>query len=147
MADSLQIRRGNKDGIPTLADGEPGYCKDTRELYIGPDKVAAADTFTRLDSLEIAKTGQGSTNTAMHNRLTELEKRATDLEARASNLESKDTQLAAKDTELANAIAGKLTASPAASAAELWTEADLDAVIAAYNSLLSALKAAGIMST
>lgn len=119
MADSLQIRRGNRAGIPTLADGEPGYCKDTKELYIGADKVAAADTFTRLDELE----------------------------NRASSLESMGTQLTAKDAELSNAIAGKLTASPAASAAELATDVDLAAVIAAYNSLLSALKAAGIMST
>lgn len=112
MADSLQIRRGNQASKPTLAEGEPGYCKDTKELYIGPDKVAAANTFTRLDTLE----------------------------TRASNLE-------AKDTELSAAISGKLTASPAASVAALATDADLAAVIAAHNALLSALKAAGIMST
>ena len=35
MADTIQIKRGLKAGIPTLAQGEMGYCTDTQELYIG----------------------------------------------------------------------------------------------------------------
>lgn len=31
----LQIRRGTKAQLPTLADGELGFCIDTEELYIG----------------------------------------------------------------------------------------------------------------
>lgn len=33
--DKLQIKRGTKSTIPTLAAGELGYCTDTQELYIG----------------------------------------------------------------------------------------------------------------
>lgn len=35
MANVLQIRRGVKGSIPTLAAGEPGFCTDTFELAIG----------------------------------------------------------------------------------------------------------------
>lgn len=34
----LQIRRGLKGDLPVLADGEPAFCEDTGELFIGtPD--------------------------------------------------------------------------------------------------------------
>lgn len=35
MPNQLQIRRGIKANLPTLASGEPGWCTDTYELYIG----------------------------------------------------------------------------------------------------------------
>ncbi len=35
MPNTLQIRRGTKANLPTLAAGEPGFCTDTYELYIG----------------------------------------------------------------------------------------------------------------
>ena len=35
MADTIQFRRGAAAEIPRLADGEPGWCRDTKELYIG----------------------------------------------------------------------------------------------------------------
>ena len=35
MANKIQLRRGLKSDLPTLASGEPGYITDTRELYIG----------------------------------------------------------------------------------------------------------------
>lgn len=31
----IQIRRGNEANIGTLANGELGYCEDTKKLYIG----------------------------------------------------------------------------------------------------------------
>lgn len=35
MADTIQIRRGVKDSLPTLKVGEFGLCTDTKELFIG----------------------------------------------------------------------------------------------------------------
>jgi hypothetical protein len=35
MANTLQIKRGVKGSLPTLAAGEPGFCTDTFELYVG----------------------------------------------------------------------------------------------------------------
>jgi hypothetical protein len=32
---TLQFYRGKKANLPALADGEPGFCTDTKELYIG----------------------------------------------------------------------------------------------------------------
>lgn len=31
----LQVRRGLKANLPTLGDGELGFCEDTGELFIG----------------------------------------------------------------------------------------------------------------
>ena len=39
MADNVQNKRGNKAGLPVLADGEFGLCNDTKELYIGLNGV------------------------------------------------------------------------------------------------------------
>lgn len=45
MADKIQIRAGNKSGMPTLTDRELAYVRDENALYIGtPDgnkKVSA----------------------------------------------------------------------------------------------------------
>ena len=35
MANQIKIKRGLKSGIPTLVSGEPGWCTDTFELYVG----------------------------------------------------------------------------------------------------------------
>ena len=35
MANQIKIKRGLKGGIPALAGGEPGWCTDTFELYVG----------------------------------------------------------------------------------------------------------------
>ena len=35
MADKIQIRAGNKSGMPTLTDRELAYVKDETALYIG----------------------------------------------------------------------------------------------------------------
>ena len=35
MAQTIQIKRGNKTNLPTLAAGELGVCIDTKEVYIG----------------------------------------------------------------------------------------------------------------
>lgn len=35
MANTIQIKRGNKADLPALKDGEFGLCKDTKEIFIG----------------------------------------------------------------------------------------------------------------
>lgn len=35
MVDKIQIRRGIKDNLPILDEGEMGYCTDTKELFVG----------------------------------------------------------------------------------------------------------------
>lgn len=35
MANKIQVRRGLKANLPILAIGEPAFCTDTKELYIG----------------------------------------------------------------------------------------------------------------
>ncbi len=35
MANTLQIKRGNRANLPTLADGELGLCLDTDQLFVG----------------------------------------------------------------------------------------------------------------
>lgn len=46
MADTIQFKRGAASSIPKLADGEPGWCRDSKELYIGTpsgnEKIADA---------------------------------------------------------------------------------------------------------
>ena len=39
MANSIRIRRGAAAGLPTLADGEPGFTTDTYLLYVGQGGV------------------------------------------------------------------------------------------------------------
>lgn len=53
MGEELQLRRGNKDDLPLLLEGEPGYNLDTKELNIG-NKDGAATTFinkAQIDSI------------------------------------------------------------------------------------------------
>lgn len=123
MADSLQIRGGNKSTMPTLQDREPGYCKDEKALYMGTSggnvKLCGADDPARITALE--------TTTGTHT--TQISELTTSL----SGLQA--------------TVCGKLTASPAAPQAALAEEAALADVVAAYNALVAALKAAGIMST
>lgn len=35
MANKIQFKRGLKANLPTLTEGEPGFCTDTKEVYIG----------------------------------------------------------------------------------------------------------------
>jgi len=63
MANSLRIKRGTKATIPTLAAGEPGWCTDTFELFVGdgttnrstaPVKATGAELDTGTDDLKFA---------------------------------------------------------------------------------------------
>ena len=35
MNDTIQLRAGNKENMPTLADREPAYVRDEKALYVG----------------------------------------------------------------------------------------------------------------
>lgn len=35
----FRVRRGNKETLPDLADGELGYARDTRELFVGTETM------------------------------------------------------------------------------------------------------------
>ena len=39
MPNTLKIKRGAKGSLPTLAAGEPSWCTDTHELYIGDGAI------------------------------------------------------------------------------------------------------------
>lgn len=39
MPNSIQLKKGLKADLPILGDGEPGWCTDTHELYIGDGTV------------------------------------------------------------------------------------------------------------
>ena len=53
MADSIQLKRGIARAIPRLSTGEPGWCTDTKQLFIGTDegntKIADATLFNLVD--------------------------------------------------------------------------------------------------
>lgn len=57
MADLIQIKRGDTTGVSFLADGELGYSRGEKALYIGDggrrnQKLCSAETATRVDALE-----------------------------------------------------------------------------------------------
>ena len=35
MANKIQFKRGLKVSLPTLSEAEPGFCTDTKEIFIG----------------------------------------------------------------------------------------------------------------
>ena len=35
MANQIRVRRGMEAFLPTLLEGEPGFCTDTKALYVG----------------------------------------------------------------------------------------------------------------
>ena len=61
MADKIQIRAGNKAGMPTLTDRELAYVRDENALYIGtPDgnKNLSGETKQALLELQTALNGK-----------------------------------------------------------------------------------------
>ena len=62
MNDSLQFPRGNKETMPTLPPGAPGWCMDEKAFYIGhPEgnqKVGSAAIFQQVAALETAMAGK-----------------------------------------------------------------------------------------
>ena len=53
----LQIRRGLKSNLPTLASGELGFCTDTKEVFVGDGTTNALVTGKEKLVVNITKTG------------------------------------------------------------------------------------------
>lgn len=60
MADKIQIRAGNKNGLPTLTDREPAYVRDEKALYIGTPNgnvKIGAELESKVNALELVVEG------------------------------------------------------------------------------------------
>lgn len=138
MADTIQLRAGNKASMPVLLDREIAYVRDEKALYVGTptgnEKMGAA-LENAVASLESAmntaiETFDGELD-IIFGKTTALEGRATSLEGRATALEGR-----------AAALEGR----KAAAVAPLATDAQLATVITTVNSLIASLKACGLMN-
>lgn len=134
MADALQIRAGKKTGMPTLAVREPAYVTDEEALYIG----------TPAGNKRLCRAGAEADLQAqiemVAGAVTELDEELAQQQDAFQALE-----LVVQGHE--DALEEKLTADPLASLSTLDAAADLAAVIAAYNNLIAAMKASGMMAT
>ena len=56
MADKIQIRAGNKEGMPVLTNRELAYVKDESSLYVGTEngnvKLCSSETESKVATLE-----------------------------------------------------------------------------------------------
>lgn len=60
MADKIQIRAGNKSGMPTLTDREIAYVRDEKSLYVGTPNgnvKIGGDLESRVAALELVLEG------------------------------------------------------------------------------------------
>lgn len=130
MADTIQIRAGKKAGMPTLAVRELGYVTDEKALYIG---TASGNVKLCDADLEGTVTTQGNDISTLKNTV----------QGHTNSIASLSGTVKAQGESLA----GKLTATPAAAQGSLDAAAELAAVITAYNSLIAAMKASGLMTT
>lgn len=138
MADTIQLRAGNKSGMPTLSDREIAYVRDEKALYVGTptgnEKIGAA-LENAVASLESAM------NTAigtMSGQMDVIASRTGTLETETAALEGRTTALEGR--------AAALEARKAAAVAPLATDAQLATVITTVNSLIASLKACGLMN-
>lgn len=73
MADTIQIRAGNKANMPKLADRELGYVRDEKALYIGTAggnvKLCDADLEGTVNKLGDTVNAQGETLSAQQQAL------------------------------------------------------------------------------
>ena len=137
MADNIQFYRGLEAKLPTLRPGQPGYCKDTKRLYIGSDNdnVLVADNvrIVKVDTLEL--------------EIDNVETRVDSLEAAQQQLKTAQQQLQSAVQQLQNSMNGKLTASAVTAQDALTDGATLEDVTAKVNALIAAMKASGVMSS
>lgn len=146
MADGIRLRAGLKAGMPRLADREPAFVRDEAALYIGtPEgnvKLAAAGLEGRVDKLEETARTCGETLDA-HGEA--LESAEGILHTQGETLEQLQTAKTAQQEALTRLEREKLTAVPLPSMAALPEDASPADAAAAWNTLLAALKAAGMM--
>jgi len=84
MADKIQIRAGNKSGMPTLTDRELAYVRDENALYIGTpsgNKDINGELKQAVIELQATVAEQGNTIAAHETRIAALEARIAALES------------------------------------------------------------------
>lgn len=132
MADSLLIRAGKKATMPALLYRELGYCYDTKELYVG------------------GVTGSGNQlvgSVVWESDISTLKAQIEALEVFNEALNESIESLNEGFNTLESTVEGKLTASQAENVLDVTAEAELSAVITAFNAALANLRAAGIMKS
>ena len=112
MADTIQIRGGNKANMPKLADRELGYVRDEEALYVG------------------TPTGNVKVGQKIENTVNELATAMSELSAALveQQAEMDENQMSAADAQ-----------------EPLANEATVADVVAAFNGLIAAMKASGLM--
>ncbi len=134
--DIQQQYRGLKNKMPTLLDGQLGYCTDAKELYIGSGNgnvlVGAAAFKTQLEE----------NSEQLSSQLNAIENNAAAIDANTQSIAA-NTQSIAANTR---AISEKLTASKTAAVDTLAGTATQADIITAFNSLIANLKASGVMN-
>lgn len=138
MADAIQIRAGNKENMPVLSDREPAYVRDENALYIGTpsgNKKVGSE-------LEAAVSEQAESLSALW---LVADERSKAVEALAGASEQHTEQIGSLTEAITALETTKLTATKAAAQSEVGADADVATVATAFNALLAALKACGIM--
>jgi len=105
MAQTIQIRRGLKTNLAkaTLAPGEPAYCTDTNELYIGTTQAGVTFKLTVQDLLGTMTGLKTTAKDTFVNAINEL-KTISDGKASASELGSVVSLQTVSKTSLVSAI-------------------------------------------
>lgn len=120
----LQIRRGLKANIPTLAEGEFGFCTDTKDIYIG-------------DGSTNTLVGGGSLNTTVAGKVDAVSGKGLSTEDYTSTEKTKLSGIA--DSATANTIlnlSGTLTTSWTGSAAPYSQAVTLSGILATDTPIL-----------
>lgn len=124
MADTIQLRAGNKAGMPELLDRELAYVKDEEALYIGTtngNKKMGKKLETDMSTL------QGTVN------------------GYSARIESLESATRTQEEHISDLYTEKLTASVAAAQSALAQDAGLAEVVDAFNALVAAMKDSGLM--
>ena len=135
VAELVETVEGLAEELAALGETGEGQGEALKGIRTELDELAETQQ-TQAETLE-GLTSDVSSHT--ETLATHTETLGTHTETLASHTESLD----ALQTE----VAGKLSATAAETLAELTGEEELAAVISAYNSLIAALKACGIMSS
>lgn len=171
MADTIiRLYSGNKANMPRLADREPAYVRDEEALYVGTpagNVKIGGETERKVKTLEETVNTHGETLTAHGQALATHSEQIQSLQKGQQTLDTltqeitgmkevqtahgeKLTQLESGQQSMGQAVSAleenKLTAKKTASMSALAADADLAAVISAYNGLIAALKGSGVMN-
>lgn len=170
MSDTIQIRAGNKKGMPTLADREPAYVRDENAFYIGTDSgnkkigaeleefvgslgrslAAEGERVTNLSlAVESVRSDLNSQGKVVAEQGAALTEHGNTLSQHGETILQQGATIAEHTAAIAEqkaGLAGKLSASPVAAQEGVAADADLATAVAALNALISAMKSSGVMN-